>query len=85
MDQANLTALQGNLDALQSGMRDDLRRTGQSDTGAFHALSDSIGRTLGGGAGGLAKPLNSKQINELSAQVQRLVDRYNKAVRRTGT
>jgi hypothetical protein len=85
LDQANLTALRGNLDALQSGMRDDLRRTGQADTGAFHDLADSISRKLGGGAGGLAKSLNSKQINELSAQVQRLVDRYNKAVGRTGT
>jgi len=81
-DQANLTALRGNLEALVGGMRDDLRRAGQADTGAFHDLADSVTGNLGGGAGGLAKPLNSKQIGELSAQVQRLLERYNKAMGR---
>lgn len=81
-DQANLTALRGNLNHLVNGMRDDLRRAGQPDTGAFHDLADSVSQRLGGGAGGLAKPLNSKQVGELSAQVQRLVDRYNQAMGR---
>jgi hypothetical protein len=84
-DQANLTALRGNLGALVSGMRDDLRRAGQADTGAFHDLADSVGQKLGGGPGSLAKSLDSKQIDELSAQVQRLVDGYNKAMARRGS
>jgi len=82
IDQANLTALRGNLEAMESGMRDDLRRAGQADTGAFHSLADSISRKLGGGAGGLAKSLKPKDVTELSAQVQRLIDRYDEAVGR---
>jgi hypothetical protein len=84
-DRANLTALRGNLEAMVSGMRDDLRRAGQADTGAFHDLADSVAGKLGGGAGGLAKPLNSKQIGELSSQVQRLVGGYNAAMGRQGS
>jgi HAMP domain-containing protein len=85
VDQANLTALRGDLSDMESGMRDDLRRAGQADTGAFGHLADSISRRLGGGPGGLAKQLNSKEIGELSGQVQRLVDRYNRAMGRPGS
>ncbi|HKT58646.1 MAG TPA: hypothetical protein VJQ46_01270 [Gemmatimonadales bacterium] len=82
IDQTNLTALRGDLSALESGMRDDLTRAGLSDTGTFHALADSVQRKLGGGAGGLSKSLNSKDVSELSAQVQRLIDLYNKEMSR---
>ena len=83
-DQANLTALRGNIDAMVSGMRDDLRRAGLADTGAFRDLGDSVSYRLGGGPGSLAKPLSAEDLSELSAQVQRLIDRYNKTVGRGG-
>jgi hypothetical protein len=76
-DKAAVTALRGNLGALEDAMRADLTRAGLADTGAFHALSDSIAEQLGGGAGGLAKNLDAKDARLLSTRVQRLIQTYN--------
>jgi hypothetical protein len=81
VDQSNATALRGDIDALESAMRDDLRRAGLADTGKFHDLADSIVRRLGGGAGNSSKSLDAKAFPELSSQVHRLVDQYNAMMR----
>lgn len=80
-DKAAVTSLRGNLGALEDAMRADLTRAGLADTGAFHALSDSISEQLGGGAGGLANDLDAKGARLLSDRVQRLVQTYDKLVR----
>ena len=76
----NLTALRGQLGTLQEGMRADFRRVGLADTGAFHALTDSIAHQFGGGAGGAAKQLSDKEFDQLSGQVRRLINLYQNQV-----
>jgi hypothetical protein len=72
----NLTALRGQLGTLEDGMRDDFRRVGLADTGAFHALTDSIAHQMGGGPGGTAKHLSDREFAELSGRVRRLISVY---------
>ena len=55
-------------------MRDDLTRAGLADTGEFKALTDSIARDLGGGAGGLTDDPKSDQVARLDARVRRLIE-----------
>jgi len=76
-DRTAVTALRGNLGVLVDAMRADFARAGLADTGAFHALSDSISEQVGGGAGGLANELDAKGARLLSDRVQRLVQTYN--------
>jgi hypothetical protein len=76
-DKAAVTALRGNLGGLEAAMRADFGRAGLANTGAFHALSDSISEQLGGGAGGLANSLDARGAQLLSGRVQRLVQTYN--------
>jgi hypothetical protein len=76
-DKAAVTALRGNLGVLEDAMRNDFARAGLADTGAFHALTDSIADQVGGGAGGLASALDAKGARQLSNRVQRLVQTYN--------
>jgi hypothetical protein len=76
-DKNQVTAFRGEIGALEDAMRNDFLRVGLADTGAFHALSDSIADQIGGGAGGLAKKLDDKGARLLSSRVQRLVQTYN--------
>jgi hypothetical protein len=72
----NLTALRGQLGTMEDGMRADFRRVGLADTGAFHALIDSIAHQIGGGPGGTAKRLDDKEFAQLSRRVRRLINVY---------
>jgi hypothetical protein len=76
-DRRNLTALRGDLGTLEDAMRNDLYRVGLADTGAFSALVDSLAHTLGGGPGGLTKPVDPKEVPKLENWVRRLVEVYN--------
>jgi len=77
-DRRNLTALRGDVGTVEDAMRDDFRRAGLADTGAFSALADSLADALGGGAGGLAKPADPKEIPRIEGWVRGLVDSYNR-------
>jgi hypothetical protein len=77
----NLTALRGELGDLGSAMAKDLSRVGLADSGAFHALRDSISRQLGGGPGGLADSLDAAGTRKLAAQVRSLIDIYHSWMR----
>jgi hypothetical protein len=77
-DQRNLTALRGDLSSMEDAMRDDFRRVGLSDTGAFSALADSLAFALGGGSGGLAKPADAAAMPKIERWVRGLVDTYNR-------
>jgi hypothetical protein len=78
--QEDLTTFRNQLGSLQDAMRNDLSRAGQSDTGAFQAISDSLSRQLGGGPGGLAKELDPKEFPQVQARVQRLIAVYNERI-----
>jgi hypothetical protein len=73
-DKGNLTALRGNLGSVEAAMRNDLTRAGLADTGEFHALTDSLARDLGGGAGGLAEDPKPGQVARVEARVRRLIE-----------
>jgi hypothetical protein len=73
-DTENLTALRGNLGSLDDAMRHDLTRAGLADTGEFRALTDSLARDLGGGAGGLGDDPKPDQVARLEARVRRLIE-----------
>jgi hypothetical protein len=75
-DKQNLTAVKGDLGTLEDAMRNDLSRVGLADTGQFHALTDSIARDLGGGAGGLAEAPEAGEIPRLEDRVRRLIEVY---------
>lgn len=80
-DQENLTALRGSINSMTDAMRSDFTRVGEADTGAFHALADSLGRQLGGTSGGLAEELDPAEVPQLSARVRRLIDLYQGRMR----
>jgi hypothetical protein len=82
-NKSNVWALRGDLAALQEAMRNDFRRAGLTDTGAFHALADTISHDMGGGAGGLAK-LDPKDLPRVSSQVQRLIGMYQRSMQVAG-
>jgi hypothetical protein len=73
-DKENLTALRNNLGSLQDAMRKDLTRAGLADTGEFRALTDSLARDLGGGAGGLAGDPKPDQVARVDARVRQLIE-----------
>ena len=82
-DKTDLAALRGDIGTLEDAMRDDFARVGLADTGAFHDLTDSIARQLGGGPGGLTKDIDPKEVPELSTRVERLIGIYHDWMRRT--
>jgi hypothetical protein len=51
---------------------------GLADTGAFHALSDSLALQLGGGAGGLARQVPSQELPVLESRVRRVIEIYER-------
>jgi hypothetical protein len=73
-DKKTLTALRGGVGTLESAMRDDLTRAGLADSGEFKALTDSIARDLGGGAGGLTDDPKPDQVARLDARIRRLIE-----------
>jgi hypothetical protein len=78
--EGNLTAFKNGVGALIDAMEADLNRVGVTDTGYFSALSDSIGREIGGGSGTPADipPEKGKQA---AAQVERLIGMYEERMR----
>jgi hypothetical protein len=82
-DKTNLSALRGGLGALEESMRNDFRRAGLTDTGAFHALVDTLSHQMGGGPGGMAR-LDPKDLPRVSSQVQRLIGMYQQSMQVTG-
>ncbi len=82
--EGNLTALRTGVSSLESAMRADFTRAGEADTGAFHELSDSIARQLGGGAGGVAEKLDHSELRRVSSQVRRLIDLYQERMKVAG-
>lgn len=74
--QENLTALRGSVASMTAAMRSDFTRVGEADTGAFHELADSLGRQIGGTAGGLADEMDPAELPRLSASVRRLISLY---------
>ena len=75
-DQENLTALRGGISSMTAAMRSDFTRVGEADTGAFQQLADSLGRQIGGTAGGLADRMDPSEVPQLSAMVRRLIGLY---------
>jgi hypothetical protein len=73
-DKENLTALRGNVGSLEDAMRHDLTRAGLADTGEFRALTDSLARDLGGGAGGLSDDPKPDRVARVEVRVRRLID-----------
>ena len=67
--EGNLTEFKNGVESLIEAMKADLNRVGISDTGAFRALGDSIGREIGGEAG-------------TAARVDRLIGMYEEWMRR---
>jgi hypothetical protein len=82
--EGNLTALRTGVSSLEAAMRADFTRAGEADTGAFHALSDSIARQLGGGAGGVADKLDRPELQQVTSQVRRLIDLYQQRMKAPG-
>lgn len=80
-DQTNLSAFRGDLGSMEDAMRADLTRAGLADTGEFQALTDSIGRDLGGGAGRLADAAQPGKVPRLEARVRRLIAVHDQMMR----
>ncbi len=72
-DQQNLTAFKGGLGRMEDAMRSDLARVGLADTGEFQALTDSMARDLGGGAGSLVDEPKAGEVPRLEMRVRRLI------------
>jgi hypothetical protein len=79
--QENLTALRGSVASMTAAMRSDFTRVGEPDTGAFHELADSLGRQIGGTAGGLADEMDSSELPRLSAGVRLLISLYQERMK----
>ncbi|HUR96167.1 MAG TPA: hypothetical protein VMY76_16425 [Gemmatimonadales bacterium] len=77
-DERNLTAFRGDLGTLEDAMRNDLTRVGLADSGEFHALTDSLARDLGGGAGGKVDAPESGDISRIEARVRRLIEVHDR-------
>jgi hypothetical protein len=67
--EGSLAAFRNGVDTLVSAMRADLERVGATDTGDFHALSDSLRRQVAGDAG------------DAIARVERLIEIYGAKMR----
>jgi hypothetical protein len=65
-----LAAFERGVGTLVNAMRADLNRVGATDTGDFYALSDSVQRKLGDGAG------------DVAGQVERLIEMYEEGMRK---
>jgi hypothetical protein len=79
--QENLTALRGSVSSMTAAMRSDFTRVGEADTGAFRDLADSLGRQIGGTAGGLADEMDPSEVPQLSARVRRLIGLYQERMK----
>ncbi|HEU4473575.1 MAG TPA: hypothetical protein VFR72_01995 [Gemmatimonadales bacterium] len=79
--EGNLTAFKNGVGTLIDAMKADLNRVGIGDTGAFRALSDSIGREIGGGAG-TTPDLPPEQASRATARVDHLIGMYEERMRR---
>lgn len=79
--QENLTALRGSVSSMTAAMRSDFTRVGEADTGAFRDLADSLGRQIGGTAGGLADEMDPSEVPQLSARVRRLISLYQERMK----
>lgn len=83
----NRTAHKNQLSALVSAMRADLTRVGLADTGAFHALSDSVLDDTDGGTGVSKRP-KPEEVPAHVARVNQLITMYQRMMasvkRRTG-
>jgi hypothetical protein len=64
----NLAAFRNGVDTLVSAMQADLIRVGATDSGDFHALSDSVRRRIASGG-------------DVIAQVERLIEIYEARMR----
>ena len=78
--EGNLTAFKNGVGTLIDAMKADLNRVGVGDTGAFRALSDSIGREIGGGAGTTAG-LPPETASQAAARVDHLIGIYEERMR----
>jgi hypothetical protein len=79
--EGNLTAFKNGVGTLIDAMKADLNRVGIGDTGAFRALSDSIGREIGGSAGSTAD-LPPETASRAAARVDHLIGMYEERMRR---
>lgn len=79
--EGNLTALRNGVGTLVNAMEADLTRVGVTDSGYFRALSDSIMRELGGGAGDVAQ-ISPEKGRQAAAEVERLIGLYEERMRR---
>jgi hypothetical protein len=78
--EGNLTAFKNGVGTLIDAMEADLNRVGVTDTGDFYALSDSIGRAIGGGAGTTAG-ISPEEGRQAAAHVERLIGMYEARMR----
>ncbi|MGH3994275.1 MAG: hypothetical protein ACRDSN_17670 [Pseudonocardiaceae bacterium] len=82
-DDHNFTAYRGTAAALVDAMQSDLTRVGLADTGAFKALSDSIARDLGGGAGSTAEAPDRSRLGQHLRRMRSLIGVYEQWMRVT--
>jgi len=68
--EGNLAGFRSGVGTLVKAMRADLTRVGATDTGAFHALGDSVLRKIGDGAG------------DAVGMVERLIEMYEEGMRK---
>jgi hypothetical protein len=79
--EGNLTAFKNGVGALIDAMVADLNGLGVTDAGDFSALSDSIGRQIGGGSGTPAA-ISPDQGRQAAARVERLIRMYEERMRK---
>jgi hypothetical protein len=76
----NLTAYKNLASDLVTSMQADLYRVGFADSGQFRALSDSVLRDIGGGAGTAAGPEPS-EVKPHVARMRRLLELYQQTMK----
>jgi hypothetical protein len=76
----DLAAFKGGVGNLVTAMEADLNRVGVAAGGSFSALSDSILREIGGGAGD-PPDLSPEAARQLTPRVERLIGIYEERMR----
>jgi hypothetical protein len=80
INRENLTAYKNLASDLVTSMQADLYRVGFADSGQFRALSDSVLRDIGGGAGTAAGPEPS-EVKPHVARMRRLLELYQQTMK----
>jgi hypothetical protein len=76
----NLTAFRNGVGTLVNAMNADLNRVGVTDSGYFRELGDSVMLEFGGGPGS-PPTMDVEEARPATAQVERLIELYEKRMR----